>query len=65
MCGRFTLRSKLNRILAEFSVEAQEGLLGEPRFNIAPTQNAATIRQSDGVRRLELRRWGLIPSWAG
>lgn len=64
MCGRFTLRSKLNRILAEFSVEASESLLWEPRFNIAPTQNVATIQLRDGVRQLELHRWGLIPSWA-
>lgn len=64
MCGRYTLRSKLNRLLAEFAVDVQEGLIGEPRFNIAPTQNVATIRIHDGARRLEMRRWGLVPSWA-
>jgi putative SOS response-associated peptidase YedK len=64
MCGRFTLRANLNRILAEFSVEVREGLLWEPRFNIAPTQNVPTIRLREGARQLELRRWGLIPSWA-
>jgi putative SOS response-associated peptidase YedK len=37
-----------------------------PRFNIAPTQPVAVIRQHprDAVRELSLMRWGLIPSWA-
>jgi putative SOS response-associated peptidase YedK len=37
-----------------------------PRFNIAPTQPVAVIRQHprEAVRELSLMRWGLIPSWA-
>lgn len=35
-----------------------------PRFNIAPSQPVAGIRQIDGRRELSLFRWGLIPSWA-
>ena len=41
---------------------AHEGLL--PRFNIAPTQDAPVVRMSGGSRRLDMLRWGLIPSWA-
>ena len=37
-----------------------------PRYNIAPTQPVAVIRQNskEPVRELSLMRWGLIPSWA-
>jgi putative SOS response-associated peptidase YedK len=37
-----------------------------PRYNIAPTQPVAVIRQNpmEPRRELSLLRWGLIPSWA-
>ena len=37
-----------------------------PRFNIAPTQDIAVVRQpsNNGSRELALLRWGLIPAWA-
>ncbi|MEM8933819.1 MAG: SOS response-associated peptidase, partial [Acidobacteriota bacterium] len=36
-----------------------------PRYNVAPTQAVATVRQADdGSRHLGLLRWGLIPGWA-
>jgi len=35
-----------------------------PRYNLAPSQRAAVVREDDGGRRLALLRWGLIPSWA-
>jgi putative SOS response-associated peptidase YedK len=37
-----------------------------PRYNIAPTQSIAVVRQSTDRQApvLELRRWGLIPPWA-
>ena len=38
----------------------------EPRYNIAPTQPVAVVRQhpQEPVRKLSMMRWGLIPSWA-
>lgn len=60
MCGRFTLRANLNRILQEFAVEADADLRWEPRFNVAPTQRVLIAK--DG--RLRLVKWGLVPSWA-
>lgn len=37
----------------------------QPRYNIAPTQNIAAIREgADKERELVLLRWGLIPFWA-
>ena len=34
-----------------------------PRYNLAPTQSVLTV-VNDGMRRGELMRWGLVPSWA-
>ena len=34
------------------------------RYNLAPTQQAVTIKQTDGEWVISFRRWGLIPSWA-
>ncbi len=62
MCGRFLLFSGGRELTERFR------LAGEPavvqRYNIAPTQAVAVIRTSDQGRRLEMLRWGLIPSWA-
>ncbi|MEJ2540079.1 MAG: SOS response-associated peptidase [Gemmatimonadota bacterium] len=36
-----------------------------PRYNIAPTQTAPVIvADGEGMRRLGLMRWGLVPFWA-
>jgi putative SOS response-associated peptidase YedK len=36
-----------------------------PRFNIAPTQEVAIVRELDGgAREIALVSWGLIPVWA-
>lgn len=60
MAGRYTLRSPLSALQAEFHFETPAKLVWGPRFNVAPTQNIAIVR--DG--RLSFARWGLIPSWA-
>lgn len=62
MCGRYTLRLTPSE-LAEFFDLFRQPEFG-PRYNIAPTQQVAVIRQSDGNRELSEMRWGLIPSWA-
>jgi putative SOS response-associated peptidase YedK len=36
----------------------------EPRYNIAPTQPVAVVRQSELGRALGVVQWGLVPSWA-
>jgi putative SOS response-associated peptidase YedK len=65
MCGRFTLRARSEVIAAAFGL-ADIPLLG-PRYNVAPTQGVAVVRldRQTGTRRLDLMRWGLVPSWAG
>ena len=35
-----------------------------PRYNIAPSQEVAVVRDGDGGRSLSMLRWGLIPGWA-
>jgi putative SOS response-associated peptidase YedK len=79
MCGRYLLRADprlLERAfgITEFS-ETPRDLA--PRFNVAPTQSVAIvrnkpgreltiIRRADGSAERELAsvRWGLIPAWA-
>ena len=65
MCGRFTLRRKLNLLLQEFDADIR----GEPfdlfeRFNICPTNRVPVIRQTDSGRELLRMQWGFVPSWA-
>ncbi len=64
MCGRFTLRTRLNELSQLYAVESQ--LDWTPRFNIAPSQSVLAIRNDPegGRRELATLRWGLIPSWA-
>jgi putative SOS response-associated peptidase YedK len=60
MCGRFTLRAKLNRLLQQFHAETLEEFELAPRFNIAPTQDVVVVRASDHGRELTMMRWGLM-----
>ncbi len=63
MCGRFTLRTPTPVLMKEFRVTAAPEM--RPRFNIAPTQDVAVVRQdADQHRQLLTMRWGLVPSWA-
>jgi putative SOS response-associated peptidase YedK len=63
MCGRFTNTASPKAIGKQFNVP--EPTLFEPRYNIAPTQAVAAVRESrDGGRELVALRWGLIPSWS-
>ena len=63
MCGRFTQFKNLETIADRYGVELPEGGL-TPRYNAAPTQELPVIIVERGKRKLEMMRWGLIPSWA-
>src|SRR5271167_3502916 len=65
MCGRYRL-SRRKQLVEEYFDSAPWDEDWSPRYNIAPTQPVAVIRQnpSEPVRELSLVRWGLIPSWA-
>ena len=64
MCGRFRLGKGREALKKHFAVESEVDW--DPRYNIAPTQDVATIRQDreTPVRTLSLMRWGLIPNWS-
>ena len=63
MCGRFTLTAPSDAVRDAFGLAAAPAL--EPRFNIAPGQDVATlVVDGEGCRALALRRWGLVPYWA-
>jgi putative SOS response-associated peptidase YedK len=61
MCGRYRL-SRKDRFPEYFEVDPFDDF--EPRYNIAPTQDVAVVRQDGDTRVLSKMRWGLIPSWA-
>lgn len=62
MCGRFTLTLDPAQLR-----EAFPGLFVpdyfKPRYNIAPSQPVAVVPNT-GDNKLELFKWGLIPSWS-
>ena len=60
MCGRFTQACSWEETAELFDLEEIPEDL-PPRYNVAPTQLAAVVR-NEGVRRLRMLRWGLIPS---
>lgn len=63
MCGRFAFYSPAEATAALFN--AGGSLQLEPRYNIAPTQSVAAVRNAgDDGREVTLLRWGLIPFWA-
>jgi putative SOS response-associated peptidase YedK len=62
MCSRYSLTSPPEAIRALFGYKANH--VFPPRYNIAPTQPVAIVRQAHaGERELALVRWGLIPGW--
>lgn len=67
MCGRFTLTinpADLQEAYSgAFTVSSEVAPYIQPRFNIAPSNQVAVVANS-GENRVELFRWGLIPSWA-
>jgi putative SOS response-associated peptidase YedK len=66
MCGRFAFYSPAEAAAALFGASTTAEL--KPRYNIAPTQDIAAIRNSDegqgADRELVTLRWGLVPFWA-
>src|SRR5918997_218210 len=63
MCGRYTLKTPVEKLAEEFGFDATSVDL-PPNYNVAPTQGVAAVLQEGGERGLEVLRWGLIPSWA-
>jgi putative SOS response-associated peptidase YedK len=68
MCGRFAVDSEINELIEEFV--ATGGDVGDwrPSYNIRPTDPVPIVLESaktgSVLRRLELARWSLVPSFA-
>ncbi|MGM0591106.1 MAG: SOS response-associated peptidase [Halobacteriota archaeon] len=60
MCGRTSLFTPLAELEARFDATAVEPF--PPRYNIAPGEDLAVIR-NDALDDIGLARWGLIPGW--
>jgi putative SOS response-associated peptidase YedK len=65
MCGRYRLTAK-ERWLSDFFNLDPEDVEWAARWNVAPTQEVATIRQDprEPKRKFGMMRWGMIPYWA-
>lgn len=64
MCGRFTLKASPEELQSAFELSEIPADF-RPRYNIAPTQEAAVIaNREQPTPGLERFRWGLIPAWA-
>ena len=64
MCGRFYLDAPREQLLGHFQLDDTDIPELLPRYNIAPSQDIAAVRQGAGGRELAMLHWGLIPSWA-
>jgi putative SOS response-associated peptidase YedK len=62
MCGRFTITWEAQELQEELNL-GEMPADWQPRFNVAPTQRVAVVRDST-LRKVEWFRWGLIPFWA-
>jgi len=63
MCGRYRLTAKERWLSEYFSIPAED-INWATRWNIAPTDEVATIRQDkhSPKRIFAKMRWGLVPS---
>lgn len=62
MCGRFALSAPEKAVRKHFDLKESAPLA--PRYNIAPGQEIAAVRQRQSSNELVLFHWGLIPFWA-
>lgn len=63
MCGRFAFYSPSEATAALFDASSPTEVI--PRYNIAPTQFIAAVRNDEqDAPELAMLRWGLVPFWA-
>jgi putative SOS response-associated peptidase YedK len=63
VCGRFAFYSPAEATASLFGAHGSIDVT--PRYNIAPTQFIAGVRNDEeGDRELAAFRWGLVPFWA-
>jgi hypothetical protein len=67
MCGRAKLSTDFSEIKIVFNLPPDRPLPNfQPTWNLAPTDPIPIVRRdaTDGLRRLDVVRWGLLPFWA-
>lgn len=66
MCGRFAAASSSRRLVERFGLDevVPEAEQVTPSWNVAPSSSIRAILHRDGRKRLEVLRWGLVPSWS-
>ncbi len=64
MCGRFALFATSAQLAEHFGLTEAVAEALPPHYNVTPGQAVAVVRERDGVRRLDLLKWGLVPFWA-
>ncbi len=64
MCGRYTLVTPVNKLAEQFEIDEFPSATITSSYNIAPTQEVAAVLVEEEKRKLEMLKWGLIPSWA-
>jgi putative SOS response-associated peptidase YedK len=69
MCGRYVALNDVEALRAQFNITETTAQVLEPNYNTAPSQEVYIIVDTDQdghgrQRRLEVARWGLVPSWA-
>jgi putative SOS response-associated peptidase YedK len=62
MCGRITLNIPPEILAKIFNLLETPSV--EPRYNIAPSQLIAAVRHFGDENKLDLLKWGLLPSWS-
>jgi putative SOS response-associated peptidase YedK len=62
MCGRFSLDALPDTLASHFDLPEVPAL--KPRYNIAPSQDIAVIRQGARGRECVQLHWGLVPAWS-
>lgn len=64
MCGRFALAAPRADLFSDFLIDTSDLDDFPERYNISPGTEIPVIRQSpEGLRVLQLLRWGLVPHW--
>jgi putative SOS response-associated peptidase YedK len=62
MCGRFVANIPVDELKKIFALIETPQLA--PRYNVAPTQQVAVVRNQGDRNQLDLLKWGLVPSWS-
>lgn len=63
MCGRFVNIEKWERLKAYYDAYGDSEEWRET-YNLAPTQRAPVIIETDKGREIRLMKWGLVPHWS-